>query len=359
MPATNSTLILNPGRQNESRAYQLTTAAIVCPSFAAALITLRIYTRLVLIRKYFWEDFTIVVALACTIVLSVSMYLGAVYGTGRHTETISPSELVEGIKVGIAVTQFYSLTHFFLKLSILLQYVRIGVMPSDRRLCYVLIAVLCTGYLVFIVMRMARCVPFQAQWNPDIPGAKCFFSSTWFSFPSQAWNMAMDLVILLLPLFILRHLKNAPLLHRALIGVVLAFGGSACIISILRLRTLYPSAVSLDPSWDRIPSAIYGLIEVNVGISCASVVTLRPLFHRLRQLLSKRKSETSRQTAREHKCPVRFDVSADRVLMTGDTTQVGGEGQDDVELGGVARDHGRVSVGKSEAAGMDVGDTKP
>ncbi len=89
------------------------------------------------------------------------------------------------LQVGVAVTQFYSLTHFFLKLSILLQYVRISIMPSDRRLCYVLIAILCTGYLVFIVMRMARCVPFQAQWNPDIPGAKCFFNPTWFSFPSR------------------------------------------------------------------------------------------------------------------------------------------------------------------------------
>ncbi|KAK0719434.1 hypothetical protein B0H67DRAFT_509719 [Lasiosphaeris hirsuta] len=358
MPVTNSTSILNPGRQNESRAYQLTTAAIVCPTFAAALVALRIYTRLVLIRKRFWEDFTIVVALAWTIALSVCMYLSTVYGTGRHVETITPSEVVDGIKVGIAVTQLYSLTHFFLKLSILLQYVRISVMPSDRRLCYVLIAILCTGYLVFIVLRMARCVPFQAQWDPDIPGAKCFFSSTWFGFPSQAWNMAWDLVILLLPLFILRHLKNAPLLHRVLIGVVLAFGGSACIVSVFRLQTLYPSAVSLDPSWDRIPSAIYGLIEVDVGISCASVVTLRPLLHRLRQRFSNGRSEPPRRTAGEYRHPVRFDASTDRVLMTGDTTQVGSENQDDVELGGAVGDHSCVSVGKSKAAGMDVDGTK-
>jgi len=152
------------------------------------------------------------------------MQIGVIYGTGRHTETISANDLIEGVEVGIAVTQFYSLSHFCVKLSILLQYVRIGVMPSDKRLCYTLITILCAGYSVFIVMRMVRCIPFSAQWDPTVPGAKCFFTVTWFTFPFQIWNMVMDIVVLLVPVFILRHL-NVPLLHRALIGVVLALGG--------------------------------------------------------------------------------------------------------------------------------------
>lgn len=57
----------------------------------------------------------------------------------------------------------------------------------------------------------------------------------------------------------------------------------ACIISVVRLYTLYPSSTSTNPSWDKVPSAIYGIIEVNVGLSCACVVTLRPLFRVLRK----------------------------------------------------------------------------
>jgi hypothetical protein len=98
-------------------------------------------------------------------------------------------------------------------------------MPSDKRLCHVLIAVLSTGYLVFIVLRVVRCIPFQAQWTPGIPRARCIYNNTWFMFASQGWNMAMDFVILLSPLYILRH-SSAPLKQRVLIGVVLAFGGS-------------------------------------------------------------------------------------------------------------------------------------
>lgn len=280
-------MLLGPSHQLETRAWQLTAALILCPAFAAIFTALRVYTRLVLIKVRFWDDLAIVAALVCAGLMSVCMQLGVVYGSGWNVETISPADLAEGLKVGLAVTQFYTLTHFFLKLSILLQYVRIGVMPSDRRLCYILIAILCIGYLFFIVMRMARCVPFQAQWAPDMPGARCLFTTTWFMFPSQAWNMAMDFVILLVPLFVLRHLKG-PLLQRALIGTALAFGGLACIISILRLRTLFPSAATADPPWDKILTAVYSQVEVNVGIICASVVTLRPLFRRLRQEFANR-----------------------------------------------------------------------
>ena len=117
------------------------------------------------------------------------------------------------------------MSHFFLKLSIMLQYVRVSVMPSDRRLCHALITILCMGYLIFFVLRMIRCVPIESQWTKDVPGAKCFFNNTWFLFASQAWNMLMDFVILLVPLVILRHSK-APPLRRALFAVVLAFGAS-------------------------------------------------------------------------------------------------------------------------------------
>lgn len=48
------------------------------------------------------------------------------------------------------------------------------------------------------------------------------------------------------------------------------------------MQTLLPSANSADPMWDKVPAVIYAIIEINVGIACAAVVTLRPLYRRLR-----------------------------------------------------------------------------
>jgi len=125
----------------------------------------------------------------------------------------------------VAVSQLYSLCHFFLKLSILLQYTRVSVLPLDRRLFQGAIAINCIGYATFIVLRAVRCLPFESQWIPGMPGARCLFQSTWFVFASQAWNMVMDFVILLGPFLVLRH-SNAPVLQRVLIGIVLAFGAA-------------------------------------------------------------------------------------------------------------------------------------
>jgi len=64
MAATNATTPpLDPKRAQESIGYQLTTAVAVCTSLAAFFTVLRLYTRLVLLRKFFWEDLSIASAL--------------------------------------------------------------------------------------------------------------------------------------------------------------------------------------------------------------------------------------------------------------------------------------------------------
>jgi hypothetical protein len=50
------------------------------------------------------------------------------------------------------------------------------------------------------------------------------------------------------------------------------------------MRVLRLSSTSHDKTWDSFYSAIYGAIEVNLGITCACVVTLRPLLRRWRWL---------------------------------------------------------------------------
>lgn len=177
------------------------------------------------VKRYACTMFANPLSQLFSMVMSVFSQYAVVYGSGRHFETITPPEYVEFLKVGIVITQVYSLSHLFLKLSIFQQYVRVSVTPFDRRLGQGIIAVLCTGYAIFIVLRMVRCIPIQAQWTPKLPGAKCLFNGTWFIFASQAWNMVMDFVILLMPLVVLRH-SLAPILQRVLIGVVLAFGAS-------------------------------------------------------------------------------------------------------------------------------------
>lgn len=49
-------------------------------------------------------------------------------------------------------------------------------------------------------------------------------------------------------------------------------------VAIARILTAKRSALSLDVTWDSVPVTYYSVIEVNVGIICACVITLRPLL---------------------------------------------------------------------------------
>jgi len=106
----------------------------------------------------------------------------------------------------------------------MLQYNRITILPWEKRLCFTIIALLTAGYIAILVVEMVRCVPFEAQWTPKYPGARCI-NSTAFYFSAQGLNLLMDVVILLGPLFILRH-SSAPLQQKLLFGIALAFGGT-------------------------------------------------------------------------------------------------------------------------------------
>src|SRR5690242_5691611 len=52
---------------------------------------------------------------------------------------------------------------------------------------------------------------------------------------------------------------------------------STCVISLIRLSTLSKGIHTQDPCWDNAPAAYWSVIELNCGIMCACLPTLRPL----------------------------------------------------------------------------------
>lgn len=56
------------------------------------------------------------------------------------------------------------------------------------------------------------------------------------------------------------------------------YASSTGIVAIARILTVKKAALSIDVSWDSSPVSYFSVIEVNVAIICACVVTLRPLL---------------------------------------------------------------------------------
>ncbi|KLU92385.1 hypothetical protein MAPG_11331 [Magnaporthiopsis poae ATCC 64411] len=339
-------------RRNENRASDGVPISIIFPAIALFLVTLRIYTRAFLVRKVFMEDYAIMVATAASIVVSVFVVIAFSNGAGRHIETVSPEEFARIRKFSPAVHQGYNIAHTFIKLSIAFQYIRISVMAIEKRLCYAFCAVVTCGFIALVFHSVFYCIPIHAAWTPNVPGAVCINSA--IALPAaQIYHITMDFIILLGPFIILRHLTT-PWPQRILLGLVLAFGAMASIVSVLRLMVVLHSAKSTDRTWDTVNSALYGIIEISVGIACSCFVTLRPLFGRWRWLSGGRKEEPPQAITPGQKPP----RPRDPFSVGTDSTQV--ITIPDVELGTMhtASCDGSTRAG-SRAGGGEGGDAVP
>ncbi|KAL8296104.1 hypothetical protein RB600_001546 [Gaeumannomyces tritici] len=332
-------------RRNEDRASYGVPITIVCPAIALILIALRIYSRAFLVRKVFWEDYTIVAAMASSISVSVLIVIAFSNGNGRHFETVSAAEFARLRKITPGIYIGYTATHVLAKLSIVFQYIRISVMDLEKRFCYALSAILSCGFFAFFIVFLVTCIPFHAIWTPNVPGAVCI-NPTASMTANQIYLIVMDFTILIGPFFILRHL-TIPWPQRILLGLVMSLGAIASIVSVLRLQVIYRSTTSTDKTWDAVPSGLYGIIEINVGIACSCVVTLRPLFGRWRWLSSGGKAEPPQAITPAQKSPRPMDPFS----VGTDSTQVLTV-SDDVELGAVHT----ASYGGSTRAGSRAGE---
>ncbi|KLU86936.1 hypothetical protein MAPG_05943 [Magnaporthiopsis poae ATCC 64411] len=310
-------------RWNEDRATDGVPITITCASIALFLVALRIYTRASFLKKVFLDDYVIVGAMAFSILEAVCIVKSFSYGAGRHFETVSAEKFANIRKVCIFEVQLhampatqqliadsppqiaplvhigYNAAHFLLKLSIIFQYMRISVMAFEKRLCYALTSILACGFIAFFITTLLLCMPLYAVWTPNVPGAVCLNTAVSMT-ANQIYLIVMDFAILIIPFFIIRHL-TIPWPQRILLGLVLALGAI-------------------------VPSALYAITEINVGIACSCIITFRPLFGRW-QWFSRGEPKSLQVISPAQKPP----RPRDPFSLSTDSTQI----LNDMELGGV------------------------
>ncbi len=98
----------------------------------------------------------------------------------------------------------YSFTVFFIKLSILLQYLRIFVPNRKGNMAmFLTIQVVIWSHLVFYLLDIAfflgLCSPRRKIWQPWLPNGHCFSSDIW-NMASGMFNAISDVLILVLPM---------------------------------------------------------------------------------------------------------------------------------------------------------------
>jgi hypothetical protein len=117
---------------------------------------------------------------------------------------------------------------------------------------------------------------------------------------TSAFHIVMDVWILSLPYKLIFSILR-PLRKRLAVYAVFGLGFFGTLCAIVRFNYLVVVNNSMDPYYDSIPLNTWSIIEINVGIVCASMPTLRPLFskaqrNRTKQALNITDEKTSEKS---------------------------------------------------------------
>ncbi|KAF2130943.1 hypothetical protein P153DRAFT_384158 [Dothidotthia symphoricarpi CBS 119687] len=270
-------------------------------AFSAAIVLLRMYVRLAMLKAFGKDDWFMLIAMIMSTTTFVAYALQVNFGLGKHIAVIQMDKAshrsflrlrqVHQITVGIGLTMVkISICFFLLRLVTRKAYTWF---LRGLIVFLVLFVVACTGTLVCrkpqhaICIQIFQCVPVKAAWDtrlrPPPLGtgtAQCFTPQTFTQIGlfNTVINIATDFILALLPVPLIWQLQ-INLRTRVSLIFVLSLGLLAAVAGIIKsVKQL--NFLSSPDRYVHDTFMIWMLAEFNLGIIASSLPTLRPLFGR-------------------------------------------------------------------------------
>ncbi|CAN8103222.1 unnamed protein product [Discula destructiva] len=267
--------------RNAGPAYNV--VSIVMGSISGAVLLLRIGYRLFIAQSMpTMDDWCII---GCILVGSsgtAMTSLGTIKnGLGQDVWTLTPQQITSFAYWFYFMEWTYFLELCFLKMSLLFFYLKIFPAKGVRMLLWGTIAYNAAWGISFVVVALFQCRPISYMWtNWDGTGSGTCLNSNAIGWANGITSIVLDVWMLAIPMAQLRTLQ----LHfKKKVGVAIMFftGTFVTVISIVRLQALTSFGSSSNPTWDNLKVSQWSTIEVNVGIICASMPTMRLLLLRI------------------------------------------------------------------------------
>ncbi|KAF2704977.1 hypothetical protein K504DRAFT_449041 [Pleomassaria siparia CBS 279.74] len=253
--------------------------AVICGLFAGLgtlFCALRVWTRVVVIRAVGYEDFVLLCSWACALLTVIFTGRQIHYGLGEHAANLSGYQLEHlTFNVYLSITT-YCASIGLTKIAILMQYQRVFPVRKFQIWCWSFLGIVVSFTIATVCTSIFACKPIETFWKMGPGAPECIdTTSSWFS--NAAFNILLDLMVILLPMPVVRNLNLAKRQKWLLMGLF-ALGGVVCIMSIIRLHSLLIMATSTDPSWDNATAVTFSIVELNVALMSACLPTLKPLI---------------------------------------------------------------------------------
>ncbi|KJZ69542.1 hypothetical protein HIM_11067 [Hirsutella minnesotensis 3608] len=317
--------------------FAVTTATI---ALATLFVGARLVCQYFIVRNVTWDDRVILIAWLLAFSLSFLLDYGTWNGLGVHEVEIKYSRRILR-HCEYAFSVLYNPALMATKTSILILYIRIA-RNTQLLLRYAswftLIIVNLVGFVLTFI-NIFQCRPISAAWRLDPSGFILTFINIFQCRPiSAAWrlddgtanavcipllvefisaspvNIITDLAILILPIPTLTSMR-LPLRQKVVMIFAFALGAFITIIGVVRIYYLqhvvsersgqtWTGFVILSDGKVVIPrdasfSLMWSVVEVNVGITCACVPTIKPLIRKFSpNLLKDSNSNTTKSLGR-------------------------------------------------------------
>ncbi|KAJ6439333.1 putative PTH11-type G-protein coupled receptor protein [Purpureocillium lavendulum] len=205
-------------------------------------------------------------------------------GVGRDSWTLTLDQVIGFVKYFYVMEIIYFAEVSLLKLALLFFYIRIFPTTMVRRLLWATIAVVSLFGVTFVFLATFQCTPVEYywwQWAADGVHHGTCIDIMGIGWSNAAISIALDAWMLGIPLWQLRTL-NLDLRKKVGVAMMFCVGTFVTIVSMLRLRSLVQAGAStVNPTWDFFEAGVWSTVEINVGIICICMPSLRLLLVRI------------------------------------------------------------------------------
>ncbi|CZR69469.1 related to integral membrane protein PTH11 [Phialocephala subalpina] len=254
---------------------------IVLGVISGIVVILRVTSKVIMKMEFTLDDWCIMITLLCGIPSSCMNVVGtAGHGEGKDIWTLSFDMITRFGYFFYILEVLYFAQVALLKLTLLFFYLRI--FPGKpRKLLWATVIFDSLYGIAFVFLAAFQCHPisyFWTGWDGEHKGACLNINA--IGWANASISIALDVWMLGIPLLQIRSLK----LHwKKKIGVAMMFfvGTFVTVVSIVRLQFLVNLGSSTNPTFDQIDVSIWSTVEINIGIICTCMPSLRLFLVRL------------------------------------------------------------------------------
>ncbi|KAM3424047.1 hypothetical protein BST61_g11402 [Cercospora zeina] len=231
---------------------------------------------------YGWDDAMLFAACLPLLGLTVVGYMEQMAGLGKDIWELEFPQIERVLMLFYIGNTFYSPVVFGTKMAFVLLYIRIWKDSSIifRRICQIVLVLLAMATIGFTFSTIFLCTPISYTWKA-LSGLKgtCVDRNAQL-YSNSAVNVAMDVIVLLLPV---RKILQLRLHWPKKIGLLCTFfvGFATTATSIIQFYYLITRLNSTqNPTWDYFDIGIWRITEMYLGVICCCMPMIAGLVKR-------------------------------------------------------------------------------